>query len=320
MQTMSTASLDQVQGCLLGLALGDALGAPREGGPIERLIWSFIGKTADGALRWTDDTQMSIDVAESLLARHRVDEDDLAQRFASSYRWSRGYGPSTAKVLKRIARGARWQEANRSVHAQGSFGNGGAMRSLVVGLCFAGSRESLLEAAAQVASVTHVHAVGIEGAQLVALATASALRRPTGLALTAACANAARSDELASRTATAVAWLQQDSTPSARDVGRQLGNGIAATDSCATAIYLAARFLQANFEDLLNFVAQVGGDVDTIGAMAGGIWGACRGLTCLPAAQIKRLEQHERLLHLAALLHEAIANGELSRGGDPSGR
>ena len=54
-------SLDLFQGCLLGLSLGDALGAPYEGGVLERLLWRLIGKTSQGEMRWTDDTQMTID-------------------------------------------------------------------------------------------------------------------------------------------------------------------------------------------------------------------------------------------------------------------
>ena len=107
---------DQFEGCLLGLALGDALGAPLEGGPVERLLWRLIGKTKQGEMRWTDDTQMSLDLAESLIENGDLDPDDLAQRFAKSYRWSRGYGPGAAKLLKRIARGAHWRDTNRSVY------------------------------------------------------------------------------------------------------------------------------------------------------------------------------------------------------------
>jgi len=39
-----------------GLALGDALGAPYEGGPEERLAWKLLGKTRNRKLRYTDDT------------------------------------------------------------------------------------------------------------------------------------------------------------------------------------------------------------------------------------------------------------------------
>ncbi len=124
-------SRERFEGCLLGLALGDALGAPLEGGPIERLAWWLIGigTGKKGELRWSDDTQMSLDIAESLVAKGGLDADDLAIRFATSYRWSRGYGPGAAKLLKKIARGANWRQANRSVYADGSYGNGGSMRA-----------------------------------------------------------------------------------------------------------------------------------------------------------------------------------------------
>ena len=82
---------EQFQGCLLGLALGDALGAKSEGGAAERMAWRMLGRTRTGRLRWTDDTQMTLDLAESLLAHGTLDPDDLARRFAQSYRWSRGY-------------------------------------------------------------------------------------------------------------------------------------------------------------------------------------------------------------------------------------
>ena len=58
---------NKYSGCFLGLAIGDAYGAPFEGGPIERLLWKAIGKTKDGKLRYTDDTQMSIDLAISFI-------------------------------------------------------------------------------------------------------------------------------------------------------------------------------------------------------------------------------------------------------------
>ena len=57
-------------GCFYGLALGDALCAPYEGGFLERGIWKLFGKTKAGKIRYTDDTQMSLDVAHSLLDIH----------------------------------------------------------------------------------------------------------------------------------------------------------------------------------------------------------------------------------------------------------
>ena len=149
---------DRIIGSVLGLALGDAFGAPYEGGVLERAAWALIGKR-NGRRRWTDDTQMTIDVIESLVACGGVDQDDLARRFARSYRWSRGYGPGAAKVLKRIRRGQPWEAANSSVYRDGSFGNGGAMRAPAVGLFFStDGEEELVEAASASAAPQEVAA------------------------------------------------------------------------------------------------------------------------------------------------------------------
>src|SRR6478609_148321 len=163
-------TLDQFSGCMLGLATGDALGAPYEGGPLERLVWHVIGRTSDGCLRWTDDTQMALDLAGSLLEEGGVRPEALAKRFASSYRWSRGYGPGAAKVLKRIRRGEPWEAASRAVYAEGSFGNGAAMRAPVLALFFARDRAGLLDGARASAMITHAHPLGIDGALLTASA------------------------------------------------------------------------------------------------------------------------------------------------------
>jgi ADP-ribosylglycohydrolase len=63
--------------------------------------------------------------------------------------------------------------------------------------------------------------------------------------------------------------------------------------------------LTAPFLELQAFVAQVGGDVDTIGAMAGALWGAANGAARLPGSELAKLEQRERLERAAAALHAA---------------
>lgn len=295
-------SADQYAGCLLGLALGDALGAPFEGGWLERGLWRLIGTTRDGRMRWTDDTQMALDLAEALLANDGLDADNLAQRFARSYHWSRGYGPGAAKLLKRIARGQPWQQANTAVYPNGSYGNGGAMRAPVLALAF--TRPEALTAAVHSATrITHAHPLGIAGAQLVAHATAAALHGATPAEILAAAAAQAQQPEFQQRLQRARDWLTAPTPPNAEEVACQLGNGIQASTSCVTAIYLAARFLTRPFTELQTFITQVGGDVDTLGAMSGAIWGAARGQAELPQGLLAKLEQRERLEGVARGLH-----------------
>lgn len=305
-------TLDVVRGCLLGLALGDALGAPHEGGLLERLVWRVVGRTRLGERRWTDDTQMTLDVVESLLARGAVHQDDLARRFARSQHWSRGYGPGAARVLGRIRRGDSWEHASRSVYPEGSFGNGAAMRAPILGVVYACDAESLDDAVTRSAVITHAHPLAIEGALIVARATAAAAM---GLAMREHIEHAADGAALApyrARLRIAADWLSQNTSVPIATVRDQLGNGIAAVDSCVTALYLAVSRLDSPFMTLHEAAVALGGDVDTISAMAGAIWGARHGGAALPAEPLASLEDRDRLERLAS----DLARIDWSRSGD----
>lgn len=302
-----SVTIDQYEGCILGLALGDAWGAPLEGGIPERLLWRLIGTTRKGEKRWSDDTQMSIDVIESLLAHGSVDSDDLAIRFARSYQWSRGYGPGTAKVLKRIARGTDWREANRSVYRNGSLGNGAAMRAPIVGLAYAHRPHELDDAARQSALPTHAHAIGVEGAVFIARATAAAANGDATVEILQHVRAGCSQEQITSRVDIASGWLTTRDEVSIGEVTRRLGFRVSAHESCVTALYIALRFRERSFVELQQFIAKGRGDVDTIGAMAGAVWGAARGASALPIDHVNELEQRSRLRSLARSLHERLA-------------
>jgi poly(ADP-ribose) glycohydrolase ARH3 len=290
-------------GALLGLALGDACGAPLEGSPLEWALWRVIWRTRQGHLRWTDDTQMSLDLAESLIAHQRVDQDDLARRFARSYRWSRGYGSGVAPVLRLIRNGVDWRIANTHAFGEGSFGNGGAMRAPVAGLYCMNDLDHLADVARSTAVVTHAHPVGQEAAVLVAFATASAAIGWAPLEILEALESLAHQAPFRERLRVARSWLAHD-VVSPDQVRAHLGNGRAATESCVSAVYIALRFLDRPFADLLQLAAACGGDVDTIGAIAGAAWGARNGDAALPAERLARLEGLERIRQLALDLHD----------------
>jgi poly(ADP-ribose) glycohydrolase ARH3 len=283
------SSCDKFKGCMLGLALGDALGAPYEGGAIERLAWRVMGKTRSGQLRWTDDTQMSLDLAESLVEKRALEPDDVAARFARSYRWSRGYGPGAAKLLRRIRRGEPWHTANKAIYAEGSFGNGAAMRAPVIGLFCSSDEAALPERARESAIITHAHPLGLEGAVLVAAATAQALVAEQPREILAFAWRHASAAELRRRLGVALKWLDTDTEPSEAEVGARLG-----------------RFLRRPFLELQAFVARCGGDTDTIGAMAGAIWGAANGSAALPEAVLTNLEARERIERVGAALYAVV--------------
>jgi poly(ADP-ribose) glycohydrolase ARH3 len=296
-------TLEQFQGCLLGLALGDAFGAPHEGGPLERFLWRVIGRRRDGRRRWTDDTQMTIDLAESWLANKGINQDDLARRFARSYRWSRGYGPGATKLLKRIKMGEDWRRANREIYPDGSYGNGAAMRAPLLGLVYRTESE-VLNAARLSGEITHAHPLAIEGSQLVAMAT-YAMATTDSLKNVIQLADSICQNKLfAERLEIAKAWLGRNYLPTVTEVRQSLGNGIAAHESCITAIYVAHRFLNQDFQELLDYIIALRGDVDTIAAMAGAIWGTKRGSEALPKSLLGEIEDSNQISLLAEKLYQ----------------
>jgi poly(ADP-ribose) glycohydrolase ARH3 len=292
-------------GCLLGHAIGDAFGAPYEGGILEQVVWQFICGFSSRAMRWTDDTQMSLATAESLISLGRIDPDDLARRFSLAYEWSRGYGPGTAKVLKKIARGVDWRIAARETYPGGSYGNGGAMRASIIGLYFLDDERGLSDAVNQAIVVTHSHPLAIEGACMIASATAAAARGDSLQEIFASVANVAVSEPFKHKIRIAKEWLASAEPVSPAQARKHLGNGLAATDSCVTAIYSALAFLDQPFKAMHEFVKKCGGDVDTIGAMSGAIWGAYNGSFALPNDFLIKLEKCDLILETSRRLYDS---------------
>jgi poly(ADP-ribose) glycohydrolase ARH3 len=301
---------DHFAGSLLGLALGDAMGAPHEGGFVGRFAWWLLGIGHGDVLRWTDDTQMAVVLAESLAEHGWVDADELAGRWARQMERRRGYGPGTRELLQRILRGEPWQAASRAVFPDGSFGNGAAMRAAPIGLFFHDDPKGLLAAAELASSITHAHPLGIEGGVLIARATAQALNLGVNAAgesqppafdpnefliqLADGCTQREFHDRLRA--------ARRIHTP--EDAAGRLGHGVLAHQSAVTAVVAFCR-CSDDFMKLMEFVVAVGGDTDTIAAMAGGLFGALRGLESLPSEFLDRLEDRPMIESTGRRLHHA---------------
>jgi ADP-ribosylglycohydrolase len=171
------------------------------------------------------------------------------------------------------------------------------MRASVLALLFARDLDGLLAAARKSAAITHSHPLGIEGAVLIAVAAHTLLegKSPTEVldVVEAQCSSA----QMVEKMKVVRTWIESRKSPSTRDVARVLGNGITATTSCPTAIYVALRHREASFEAMIEFVIRCRGDVDTIGAMSGALWGIANGSERLPKV---RLEGRELLVDLAS--------------------
>lgn len=290
-------------GCFAGLALGDSLGAPHEGGPIERALWRIIGKTTGGRLRYTDDTQMAMDLSISFIKNGHINQEHLAKEFAASYRWSRGYGPGAAKVLKAVRKGVPWYKANTLKYKDGSYGNGAAMRAPIVALCNMKNIEAVYGATFKVSEVTHCHPLAIEGAQLVAAATSMALLDIPGDQVIASLSGLCVSKEYDEKLRKCSSLFQRKYDAKLQEVKKELGSDIVATNSCVTAIYFAARYFDKPFSEMLSEIFRLSGDADTIAAMAGAIWGAKNGIDRIDRC-ITEVEDGEEIIKMAKTLHE----------------
>jgi poly(ADP-ribose) glycohydrolase ARH3 len=280
---------DRFRGCLLGLAVGDALGAL-----FEAKHASYIRQSCPDLTRllayprediwYTDDTQMMIGVAETLIAKGEIVEADLCRAFAGNYVPARGYGFGARRVLEAMEEGRDHRAVAQSTFRGGSFGNGGAMRVAPVGLLFRDDLDQLWQQARLSAEPTHLHPLGIEGAQLLALAVALASqtetldRRDFIDRLLEACV----SDEYRER-------LEQARGMESPDELCLLGNGIAAVESVPTAI-ASFSLTPWSYAETMGNVILLGGDTDTMAAMAGAVAGAHLGVQAIPKDLLDRLE------------------------------
>lgn len=179
--------LDRSRGCLLGLAVGDALGAPLEGLSAQqiRAHYGQVVDYVDGVRAWkkkpyrwrmpglySDDTQQALALADVLLERGEVDPSRLAEVYRAlatpkgAYLGAhRGIGRSFRQVLADLERGVSPWETG-----QASAGIGAAMRIAPVALYFRGDPGAIFEAVMAASLMTHRDIRSLAGAMAVALA------------------------------------------------------------------------------------------------------------------------------------------------------
>jgi poly(ADP-ribose) glycohydrolase ARH3 len=284
----ASSRTDGALGALLGTFVGDALGAPFEGAPALSAPEPLeLEEARLGRGTYTDDTEMAIALAEVLIERDECDEDVLAAQFLAQHDPRRGYGAGTLQVFALWRRGVAVSEAASRVFRGGSYGNGAAMRVAPVGVRFADEPERLVREAARSARVTHAHRQGIAGAVAQASAVGAALRGDDPLA---AAREAAGTPELRLALDVAATSLAEKWSP--LDAAAVFGTESSALRSLPAALYASAR--AESFEEACTFAVRMGGDTDTIGAMAGAVAGARFGGAAIPRRWLGPLEDGVR--------------------------
>ena len=296
-------------GSLLGGMVGDFIGAAVEAEPPGYIRKTF--KSVDDILalktvpeilsgdwevgRFTDDTQMTLAVAEWLIKDATLSGRELLASFCRLYEPWRHYGSGTRLILESFHKaGDRWPELATAMFPQGSYGNGSAMRVAPVGLLFHNDIRGLIQVARTSSAVTHSHFLAIQGAALQATTVAVALKSPFDFV------------HLMTMLKSTLSWLEdlgQDTSVYKMALARicegiakrvtpikmttLLGNGIKAQEAVPMAIYCYATNPQS-FEKAVESAIFLGGDTDTIACMTGAISGAALGANQIPDHWIKR--------------------------------
>src|SRR3954470_7995709 len=276
----------RVAGALVGSAVGDALGAPFEFGPPGRFSARFPtpargAKTemcGGGSLGWepgefTDDTQMALLVAESLIENDGLEEADLFGRFRT---WLSADPPDIGNQTRAVLGSGRpWDVAAaehfaRSRHAAG---NGSLMRMTPAAIRFSRDGcDATMDAARRISALTHGDPSTGEGCAIFHELMRVALDGADPLAAIPS-ALAAVADEHQDRWATVLAaeWTPADATES---------NG-AVWPTLSQAVWALRK--GSNFADVMRLVIDLGGDTDTVAAVAGGLAGAVFGMGGIPS-------------------------------------
>ncbi|GAA4246693.1 ADP-ribosylglycohydrolase family protein [Dactylosporangium darangshiense] len=319
--------MSKVRGALFGLAFGDALGAPTEFMTYEAIVRRYGDRgprdlPADG--RVTDDTQMTLAVADGLLSA--LEEPPLtAARLEPRVRgrflqWlvdpenNRAPGNTCLQACRAMAQGRPWWEAT----VAGSKGCGANMRVTPMGLAPGLTDDERAGAAQLQAALTHGHPTGLAASELSALAVRWLL---DGLpvaelpaALRARCESQREvyrgdwlGDELWRRPKVespaqfistgwdeclevltgledAVRYVGPDADPCAAG-----GAGWVAEEALATAVYCVLLHPDSPVDAIARGAAS-SGDSDSIASLAGGFAGAVHGAGAWPSEWFERIE------------------------------
>ncbi|MER8863262.1 ADP-ribosylglycohydrolase family protein [Mesorhizobium sp. M0751] len=307
---------DRAMGALVGGALGDALGMPTQllspariaelYGHVEDFIAPFADHPVSKGLpagTITDDTEQAL-----LLGRILVESGnrfDHARWVNALLDWERDVmargsydllGPSTKRAIDAIKSGVAPEEAGR-----GGDTNGAAMRIAPVGIMMPPEPlEALVAKVAETCRATHNTSIAIASAAAVAAAVSCGVAGGDWRAASDSAIAAARhgatlghwvtGGDIAAR----IGWAQKlvrgkETSDAIRLITDLVGTGVASQESVPAA-FAVLEVVGGDPWQAAVISANLGGDTDTIGAIAAGMAGAYTGLSLLPQKHITRIK------------------------------
>ncbi len=290
---------DRFRGALLGLAVGDALGAPAEfltPGQV-RDRWGVLDEMVGGGCHdvrpgeVTDATEMMLALAESLVAVGEFDPEDVVSRYRA---WFAG-GPcdvslTTRTVMLALAAGTPWDLASRRAYEVLGFptaGNGSVMRCTPVALRFFHDADTRRRVSLRESTLTHYdHVAGWSCVALNELVVAAMTGRLAESLPTVAAALDAEDARVAS--------VLRDALDAEPD---EIHAASFVLDSLRAAVWAVLH--TTTFEGALVEIVNRGGDCDTVGAVAGALAGARYGAEAIPGRWLEPLLVRERVIAVA---------------------
>ncbi|WP_417223242.1 ADP-ribosylglycohydrolase family protein [Amphritea sp.] len=309
-------TLDKLRGMLVGLAVGDALGAAVEFMP--RGSFKPVDDYRAGgphnldAGYWTDDTSMALCSGASLIQCNTHDPDDQMRRYQRWYR--EGYMSSTGhcfdighQTRKAIQ---RYEQSGIALHSgvhpddTDSAGNGALMRLAPVAMKYHASLDQAIDAAADNAALTHTEPRCIDANRVFTFLLLRALKSTDKAQVLSP---EAVTEYFADTLDVEVNHVAQGSYNQLTESQvESSGYVVTSLEAALWAFYHAS-----SFEEGAKLAVNLGDDADTIGAIYGQIAGAFWGYSAIPARWINELHDLSRLVTVADLLITGITDQHL---------
>jgi len=301
----------------LGVAVGDALGMPTEGytareisskfGLVREMMQAPEGHFHSGlsAGQFTDDTEETLLLAESLIEASGFSADRFAEKLAAwgaawtlDKRLNRGVGFATRCAVENMIAGTAWQQSGLAIPTCGS-----AMRAAPIGLLY-NFDLNIVKSYADLQSLpTHTSTAARAAAVAVAVGVALSVNGfSKEMILRSAVSQASRLDAYF---AERLLWVGTLLDLQPEDALGMIRNSPLASETVPAAFYC---FMKFEPQEALIMAASGGGDTDSIASIAGSLFGASSGPSWIPQSWLAALEGRERIEDAASGLSELSAS------------
>jgi ADP-ribosyl-[dinitrogen reductase] hydrolase len=288
---------DRYRGVLLGKAVGDALGATVEFmsrdaiqlryGTLRDIVGGGWLSLPKGEV--TDDTQMALCIANSIVECKGFDADDISDRFVAWYRSNPpDIGNTTRHALSQLANGVHWIEAGQNTHEAmrpNDASNGSVMRCAPVALLNRLDPDSNARQSIDSSRITHANPLCTEGCVVLNAAIATLLNEP-------------HADPVAVGMAVATSDLMRESLGGVSEQQADTLNAGGYVLSTLQSAFWAVT-THDSFEEAVVAAVNLGQDADTTGAVAGALAGARWGASEIPDRWLDVLIARDELVTLA---------------------